>query len=613
VNLTSLIGANDWLEMYFRNGLRGDADWVEVGDGSFTYWQARLPQTTSTQVVSSFGDVKWRVRTRIVEDVGEPALAKEACLALNAYTAGWSFAYDDSDRSVNAILAVFAPIAPFPTDPMTRLAEAARLSAWMSDVIAERLAETVKGRTAFSHPAHQHALRTDFDGAYFYPETLRGRPEWVLDRTSDQFPTPEKTGNELAANLGVESGWLTVDQDRFIEVKLTESGDCRLSAYFTPHPILGECWRTYMSMPGVVAEYVVKATHAMTWKLFNDEESTLMGGWTYLGHTLAFEQWTTTSELRQLEKFAAFRGHTGSELTDRAMSLIDAMNATQGQDWDEFHTEGGLTEDERKSLGDSLIGAIGEQAAPLPDGASPNDVPNADRRLLWLERRPVLAVAAWFNPLGPTVATLEVCGRSGADDDYLVYFMRHPTQPDYRVIGPVRTNSKLEAAFAEGVGLLLESASLPTTLILWAPDELESSLAPILYDRVLEVSQAHDVDLVSKANKIASCMGRPWELAPGAQPPGLKTKYSREECGIDDLEAEALPLNTDQIDPGFTAWWSQVAKPENYVAHFCELPDAWDASLNLLIQSGGVQYVDPGPFILTYSSLATVFPKMNGS
>jgi hypothetical protein len=87
--LSSDYSAPAWLEIYLANFLCADDDWLEVGDGWFVYWQARLAQTTSLQVLDD-GRLKWRVRTRIVEDVDDAVTANELCLGLNNYAAGWT-------------------------------------------------------------------------------------------------------------------------------------------------------------------------------------------------------------------------------------------------------------------------------------------------------------------------------------------------------------------------------------------------------------------------------------------------------------------------------------------------------------------------------------------
>ena len=607
--MTSLIGANMWLEMYFRNSIQGDMDWVEISDGSFTYWPGRLAQATSVQVVSEFGDVKWRVRTRIVEKVGDPVRAKEACLALNPYAAGWSFAYDDADKTVNAIVAVYAPIMPFPNDPMTRVSSAATLSAWMSDLIADDLAKEVQGKAAFSHPSHQDVVRAEPDATFCYPEVLRGRPEWVRDHTKMQFPDIEEIGRQLATSLEIDPDWLRVDEGHFVEARLTDSGRYWVSAYFANHPIFSQCWRTYLSMPEIIAEYAANAANELAWRLFNDQESSLAGGWTYRGRALALEQWTTTSELRQLERFATFQGHNAGELVDRVASLKDAALATQNLEWDSCRGDTCLTDSERTQLGEKLIGAVSRLAPRLDDSVDSRAGQELDRRLLWLERRATLAAAAWFNPAGPTLATLEVCGNEGDEEkSYLAYLMRHPSLPDYRMIGPINSEAELVAAFANGIRLLLAGGSLPTMMMIRAPQDYETTMATTLYEEVMNTVDENGIDLFGRAEKLSQCMGRPWDLAAGAQPPALKTKYSAEKYGVENIEAPVPPIETDQLDPGFVAWWKQVAKPENQVAHLAELPDAWDAALSLFMESGAVRHFDVGPYLLRYSDKATVMP-----
>ena len=138
------------LESYLRNYLWVDDEWLELGDQSFTYcWQARLAQTTMVRALPN-PSTKWRVRTRIVDDVANAPLAAELCLALNASAAGWSFAFDPESRSVDAIVAMCAP----PQFDMwqLRLSEAAKLSAWMADVIAGTGCRGRRGHTRLHAP-----------------------------------------------------------------------------------------------------------------------------------------------------------------------------------------------------------------------------------------------------------------------------------------------------------------------------------------------------------------------------------------------------------------------------------------------------------------------------
>ena len=124
------VNTQAWLEDYAHTYLWVDDDWMDVGAQTFTYWQARLAQTTTIDMLAD-GRAKWRVRTRIVKDVAAADTATQLCFALNSYAAGWSFAYDGKSRSVDAIIAMCAPL-DFDTWQL-RLSETAKLSAWMSD------------------------------------------------------------------------------------------------------------------------------------------------------------------------------------------------------------------------------------------------------------------------------------------------------------------------------------------------------------------------------------------------------------------------------------------------------------------------------------------------
>lgn len=193
------ITADQLLSNYLDGFLWADEDWLERDGATATYWQARLAQTTSVEVLPD-GRIKWQIRTRIVENIPNGQAASRLCIGLNRYAIGWSFAYNATDRTVDAIAAVSAP--PQWDTFFLRLSEKAKLSAWMSDAIAQRLAEALGGVPAFNHPDAQPGLRETYDGTYHYLETLRGRPEWILDLTPYQFPSIEDVASTIAEMVG---------------------------------------------------------------------------------------------------------------------------------------------------------------------------------------------------------------------------------------------------------------------------------------------------------------------------------------------------------------------------------------------------------------------------
>ena len=140
----------------------------------------------------------------------------------------------------------------------------------------------------------------------------------------------------------------------------------------------------------------------------------------------------------------------------------------------------------------------------------------ADRRLLWLERKHVLAIGAWFNPIaGPSVTTLEVCSLPGENDEYLVYFMRHPFAPDYRVLAGLGPRGDLPSTLSAGVEMFLDGGSLPHVLIvLTAPEEASAGLSGLFHAAILQFCRDRNIDLAADATKLAEAEGRPWDLAP---------------------------------------------------------------------------------------------------
>lgn len=96
-------------------------------------------------------------------------------------------------------------------DFLLRLSEIAKVSAWMCDVIAERLAETLGAEPAFSHPKPQAELRETYDGIYFYLQAVRERPAWILDLTQYRFGAIEEIAALIAQFVGAPSDAVTTD------------------------------------------------------------------------------------------------------------------------------------------------------------------------------------------------------------------------------------------------------------------------------------------------------------------------------------------------------------------------------------------------------------------
>jgi len=373
------ISADQLLSNYLDGFLWADEDWLERDGAAATYWQARLAQTTTVEVLPD-GRIKWQIRTRVVEKVPNGEAASLLCVALNRYAVGWSFAYNATDRTVDAIAAVSAP--PQWDTFFLRLSEKAKLSAWMSDVIAERLAETLGGAAAFSHPRAQPGLRETYDGTYHYLETLRGRPEWILDLTPYQFPPIQDVASTIAEMVGAPPSAVRCDENKLhIPVGRFSGRPVALEAGFDKHPLAGSSWESSLQLPcSHLSESLAQHLMAITWTLFDDPETNLLGGWTHDAGQLIFQQWNTMSEARNQEQLGSYTRPSASDLWGFTSTLSDALGSLSQS---ELPAEGeGIESNDHADRASEVVAAIAEQARPAVSERPEEGQEPADRRLL---------------------------------------------------------------------------------------------------------------------------------------------------------------------------------------------------------------------------------------
>ncbi|PND57506.1 hypothetical protein CRM90_10870 [Mycobacterium sp. ENV421] len=584
-----------WLEDYAHNYLWVDDEWMEVGDRTFTYWQARLAQTTTIKILPD-GRAKWCVRTRIVNDVAGVDAATRLCFALNSYAAGWSFAYDRESRSIDAIIAMCVPLE-FDTWQL-RLSETAKLSGWMSDVIAGRLAAAASGVPAYTYPAHQSSVRGTLDGSYYYLETLRGRPENVFDTTRRLYPGLEQVAAEFGRMIGVANEQVVAD-DAGIHIAIEDTG-ADLHAWFAEHPIFGNCWHTAVRFSTVLSGETAAQVSAMAWHLFADDESTLLGAWHADDGDLVFAQWSTTSELRHQESLPSNRGRSSAEVhsVGDLWGLTSAVNGAIHLTLAAVQLVAQSTQqiDEAARTAATVIASISDVARSALAVTPAERGEPTDRRLLWLERKYVLAIAAWFNPIGPSVCTLEVCSLPDRDEEYLLYFLRHPYLPDYRVLGVITPGDDSVSATKEGIEMFFHTGSLPHTLVFFdARHAISSELPHMFRDQIIRVSREHGIDLSENAKKLKDAAGNPWALAPHGELPDA-TRPPTDQSPASEGDPEAA---VDQ-------WWAEASKPDNFFGIFAQLPDAWDGALNFQLSAGDIRSFDAGPLLIRYSSIGTI-------
>ncbi len=591
------ITADLLLSNYLDGFLWADDGWLERDGGAAIYWQARLAQTTTVEVLPD-GRTKWQIRTRVVDDVPNGETASLMCLALNRYAAGWSFAYNPEERSVDAIASISAP--PEWDTFFLRLSEKAKLSAWMSDVIAESLAQTLGGVAALSHPRAQPGIRESYDGTYYLLETLRGRPEWILDLTPHLFPPIEDVTAAFVEMVGApqEAVWCD-DNIMDIEIGVFSGRPTHLQAAFAEHPIAGMAWSSSLQLPcSKMSGPLANQLMAITWKLFDDPDTNLLGGWTHGAGRLIFQQWNTMSEARNQEQMESYTRHSASDLWGFTSTLSDVLGAIS-QEGLPPDAEGGESVDAASSEVRQVIGAIAEQARPAVSERYAEGEDHAERRLLWLEHLRTIVVAAWFNPMGPTVTSTEL--RALPDgSQYLVHYRRHPLVPFYRVVGEVKDEGDLARLQTEAEELLLGEESLPNVLFFWeVPNAMAVDVPDSLRARIIAIAEHSGRDLIGRSAWIAQTMGSPWDFAAVDQSEAKKVQAAASDSAV----------KAPQPDGGFATWWQLVSSFENVTANFRQLPDAWDGSLNTQKAYGNFKHFDAGPLLVTYSNIGMPGPK----
>ena len=574
---------------YLQGFLWPDEDWLEVDGASATYWQARLAQTTTVNVLPD-GRTKWRIRTRIVEQVPDGTDAHQLCISLNRYGAGWSFAYDPDEHSVDAITAICA--LPQWDTFFLRLSEKAKLSAWASDVLTERLADAVGGVPAFSHPKSQTAVRESFDATYYYLQTLRGRPEWIMDLTRYEFPSVEETASTISEMVGAPDA---VWSDRK-ELRIMLGPSMSLIAGFDKHPIFGESWKSSLVVsPRHSSKALAEKLASITWSLFHDPDTNLLGAWILDADGLTFRQWNTMSEVRNQEQLGSYTGHSAADLWGFTSTLSDVLGFLSQS---ELPLDGESSYDsETAARADHIVAAIAEQARPAVTERREEDEEPADRRLLWLEHRKTLAVAVWFNPMGPTIGSIEVCALPDGTE-YLAHFRRHPFAPYHCALGRLSAGGNDSQLFSQATHLLI-GESLPNVLALWNnPEATAADVPDVLRERIVDIATAAGRDLAADAAWIKKTLGNPWEFAAVDQTEAAQVKAAAKQA------AGAHP----SADGGFAAWWEEVSSFDNVVANFRSLPDAWDGALNTQQAFGNLGHFDVDPLLVTYSKIGMPGP-----
>ena len=563
-----------------------DPEWLEYHDTGFSYWHGRLEQRFTVEPVED-GAYAWRLDTPVVAEIADPQAAVAAILTLNQFAAGWSFWLDAEARSIHALAAMTSPLEW--NRWIVRFSEIAKLMGWFCEAAAEPLARRLGGVPLFSHPAGMQAPREIPDAVNYYPTAQRERPEWVLDPVTGWFPPME----EIAGTFGerMEAAEVEADESTLRIVAPDEKGEgsaWELIAGFSEHRLLGVAWRSELVLPQIAAEAVPIAALVATKALYDAPTANLMGSWVDSDGVLVYRQWITSSELRNYGRIEEFDG-TDELLWSLTSPAADA--AAWGErlpdaEWPAIEVD----QDQADDLLAEVFATLLSGSHPAFVAARPPDS-KADRSLLWLDRAAVLLLCGWFNPIGPTLSTLEVCTAPLADREQLVVFARHPLLPEYRVAAQVHSPEQVLAAVQAAVEEMVTTAPPNVVVLSGCPADLQPAVIEALRAAVERVAADTGVSLLEERAKVLRTLGDPWAFA-----------------GEEREEGSEKPVPPAASDDEFQEWLDAVTEPENVVSNMIHFGRAWDGSLNWLRSTGGLERggFDIGPMLLLHSDVGLV-------
>ncbi|MGQ0467397.1 MAG: hypothetical protein ACT4QG_19035 [Sporichthyaceae bacterium] len=566
-----------------------DPEWVEYRDTGFSYWHGRLEQRFTVEQVDE-DVVAWRLDSPIVGEVTDPQAAVAAVLTLNQFSAGWSFWLDAEARSVHALAAMTSPLEW--NRWIVRFSEIAKLMGWFCEAVAEPMARHLGGVPLFSHPIGMQAPREIPDAVNYYPTAQRERPEWVLDPITGWFPPME----EIAGTFGerMEAAEVEADESTLRIVQPDEDGEgtvWELLAGFSEHRLLGVAWRSELVLPQIAPEAVPIAALVATKAMYDAPAANLMGSWVSEEGVLLYRQWSTSSELRNYGRIEEFDG-TDELLWTLTSPAADAAawgaSLAEDAEWPVIE----IDQDKADEL-------VGEVFAGLLSGSHPAFVAaqppgsKADRSLLWLDRAAVLLLCGWFNPIGPTLSTLEVSTAPLEDREQLVVFARHPMLPEYRVAAQVHSSEQVLATLGAAVESMVTSAPPNVVVLSGCPPELQPAVVEALRTVVERLAKETGVSLLDERARVLRHLGDPWAFA-----------------GEEREEGSEQPVPPPASEDEFQEWLNAVTAPENVVSNMIHFGRAWDGSLNWLRSTDGLdrERLDIGPMLLLHSDVGLVQP-----
>jgi hypothetical protein len=595
------------LENLVTNMLGVDETWLtKHSPTNYSYWQYTLETRLSSQA-NDDGSIKLRAATLIATNIKDAKLAERVCASLNYLASSWSFAYDYADQTIKALSSLNLYIHTTNEPPRQGVAEPQPfLDAWftiftniiwaqnaMSADLAESIAKAVQGKPAFSKPNNQTEVRKEPDVFNHIPEVLRQRPEWVVDvRPYTQWPNFEEVADhvlsianeELESEFKWEMGEATETSALLAQksetgyvatLGINHSQDFRYGETFSvTHPV---------SRPDAFSGF--ELANRSNLFMFELGSTTQFGNWRYKNGSIAFVQNIPSAFVRCIESSSGAAALSNyhpvffARLTKFALDIEPCLFAIQNSD------ASPVAEDELdgiQELAHEFIKALEVPSAGLLSNISDDyDVATPNPLVLRGESLYNFFTIPIFNPMGPTIHSLEAYATDG-DDVILVETMRHPYYPAYL------PSAKANPSSPEIMSLVESSIErmfndIPSYLYMdECPEEIIPTLNNLIKAKLLKLAHEQNVDIEAKLTRLKELNQSPWQ---------------RIDHDLEPIPEDSTPATKEQVDELF----DYITSFENTILFWNHIPDAWDGSLNNASSNGFIDDTNVGPLVWIYN------------
>jgi hypothetical protein len=594
------------LEHLITNMLDADEDWlVQHTPTNYSYWQNTL-ETQISAAANEDGSIKLRAATIIATNVDDEKLAERVCASLNYLACSWAFAYDYDEKAIKALSSLNLYIHDSNEAPTRRVVEPQPFqNAWftiftniiwaqnaMAAELASEIAKAAEGHAAHSQPANQAAPRSEPDVFNHIPEVLRQRPEWVMDiRPYTQWPSFELIGQHLVSAVDEEpseESWWMIDEANQQNCWLsnaTEDGALgRLAIGHFQDFRYGESFSALHTIARPSAFSDLELPNRANLLMFNLESTTQFGNWRFSNESFTFGQSIPAAFIRSIESSAGaaalgdYNPVFFARLVGFAKNLEEFVIEIDG-----VGTPKESSDDHEKieKQAHQFIKTLENPALELLFAAS-NRYEDAIQNPLIFRGESFynFFTICVFNPIGPTIHSLEAYGAAG-NHLFVVDTMRHPLYPAYLPLGLFDpTSHTILNIFESSIDRMFNH--IPDYLFMDScPKDIRTSIDGLIKTKLLNLAHEQNINVQASLTRLKALNQSPWQ---------------RVDHDLEPLPEATSPATNDQVEGLF----NYITSPENTVLFWHHVPDTWDGSLNNASGNGFIDSTGVGPLFWAY-------------